>query len=344
MVQRGLAGTQRLLRLGPNFSLDATAADRSRDLSALKEEHLRTALLRRRTTSVGDRRDDHAFATFTGFIDHAIQIALRNRRHRVLFCVLPFGEIVYVIMATSPNFHRRISDRPLYLLAAVIVPLVVLAGFARTYYLKGFFATPVLPSMIVHVHGLIMTAWVVLFIVQVTLVAKRKTKLHQRLGVFGAILAGLVFVVGILTGLYAAARAVNDPNLANLNPPPLAFLIIPLGDMVAFAILVGTALYYRKRLDIHKRLMLVAAINITVPAIARIPVGFIANGGALVFFGLADLILLGFLAFDTIRHKRVHPALLWGTVFVIVFQPLRIILAGTHAWTSFAAALVRLVQ
>lgn len=248
-------------------------------------------------------------------------------------------------MATTPNIHRRISDRPLYLLAAIVVPLVVLAGFARTYYLKGYFATPALPSVIVHIHGLVMTAWVVLFIVQVTLVAKRKTKLHQRLGILGAFLAGLVFIVGILTALYGAARFVNAPDLVPPGaPPPLPFLIIPLGDMVAFAILIGTALYYRKRLDIHKRLMLVAAVNITVPAIARIPVSFIANGGPPVFFGLADLILLSFLAVDTIRHKRLHPAFLWGTLFVILFQPLRIVLAGTQAWTSFAAALVRLVQ
>jgi hypothetical protein len=248
-------------------------------------------------------------------------------------------------MATTPNFHRRISDRPLYLLAAVIVPLVVLAGFARTYYLKGFFATPALPSLIVHVHGIVMTAWVVLFIVQVTLVARRQTKLHQRLGILGAVLAALVFIVGILTALYAAARFTSAPNLVPPGgPPPLPFLIIPLGDMVAFAILIGTALYYRKRLDVHKRLMLVAAVNIMTPAIARIPLSFIANGGPLAFFGLTDFILVIFVAFDTIRHRRLHPAFLWGALFVILFQPLRILLAGTNAWISFAAALVRLVQ
>ena len=129
-------------------------------------------------------------------------------------------------MATTPNIHRRISDRPLYLLAAVVIPLIVLAGFARTYYLKGFFATPALPSTIVHVHGIVMTAWVMLFIVQVTLVAKRRTKLHQQLGILGAFLAALVFVVGMLTALYAAARVLNNPNLVipPANPPPLQFL------------------------------------------------------------------------------------------------------------------------
>lgn len=248
-------------------------------------------------------------------------------------------------MATIPNVHRRISDRPLYLLAAVIVPLVVLAGFARTYYLKGAFATPALPSLLVHVHGVVMTAWVVLFIVQVTLVAKRRTKTHQQLGILGAGLAALVFVVGILTALYAAARFVENPSLVPAGgPPPLPFLIIPLGDMAIFATLISAALYYRKRLDIHKRLMLLAAINIMTPAIARIPLGFIVNGGPLAFFGLTDLCLIAFVAFDTIRHRRLHPAFLWGGLFLIVMQPLRILIAPTNAWISFAAALVRLLQ
>ena len=248
-------------------------------------------------------------------------------------------------MATAPNVHRRISDRPLYLLAAVIFPLIVLAGFARTYYLKGFFATPALPSLIVHLHGIIMTSWVVLFIVQVTLVAKRRTKMHQQLGILGAGLAALVFIVGILTAMYAAARFVNNPSLLPASdPPPLPFMIIPIGDMVIFAVLITAALYYRKRLDIHKRLMLVAAVNLLTPAIARIPLSFIIHGGPLAFFGLTDLVLLVFVAFDTIRHRRLHPAFLWGGLFLILMQPLRIILAPTHAWISFAAALVRLVQ
>jgi hypothetical protein len=55
-------------------------------------------------------------------------------------------------------------------------------------------------------------------------------------------------------------------------------------------------------------------------------------------------VLLGFVAFDTIRHRRLHPAFLWGGLFLILMQPLRLVLAPTDAWISFAAALVRLVQ
>ena len=58
-------------------------------------------------------------------------------------------------------------DRYVYAALAAVFALVVLAGFARTYYLKVLFGTPPLPSTLVHVHGLVMTSWVILFAVQV---------------------------------------------------------------------------------------------------------------------------------------------------------------------------------
>jgi hypothetical protein len=232
----------------------------------------------------------------------------------------------------------RVNDRRLYILAAIFIPLIVLAGFARTYYLKPFFTTPDIPGRIVHLHGIIMTSWVILFIVQVALVETRRTRVHRRLGIFGGVLAALVVIVGILTALYAAARG------ASPGPPALAFLIIPIGDMLIFSVLIGLALYYRRKLDIHKRLMLLAAINLLTPAIARIPLAFITNNGPLAFFGLTDLCVLACIAFDTIKHRRLHPAFLWGGIFLIAMQPLRLLFAGTNAWMNVAAALVRLVQ
>ena len=241
-------------------------------------------------------------------------------------------------MAATPRVPGRVNDRRLYILAAILTPLIVLAGFARTYYLKPLFSTPDLPGRIVHLHGIVMTAWVILFIVQVSLVAKRRTRIHQRLGIFGGVLAALVVVVGILTALYAAARG------ASPGPPALAFLIIPFGDMFIFAVLIGLALYFRRKPDVHKRLMLLAAINLLTPAIARIPLDFITNNGPLAFFGLTDLCLLACVGFDTIKHRRLHKVFLWGSIFLIVMQPLRLLLAGTNAWMNFASALVRLVS
>ena len=240
-------------------------------------------------------------------------------------------------MAMNPGIQTTSKDRRLYILFAVLMPVIVLAGFARTYYLKGFFGDPPLPGLLVHLHGIVMTSWVVLFITQVSLVATGRTRTHQRLGVFGAILAALVVVVGVLTAIAAAARG------ATPGPPALQFLVIPLGDMLAFAILVGAALYLRRRrLDSHKRLMLLAAVNLLAPAISRIPLHFIETGGALAFFGLTDLCLLTCVAFDTVKNRRLHPAFLWGTLFIIAAQPLRLMLAGTDVWMRFATALVGL--
>jgi hypothetical protein len=240
-------------------------------------------------------------------------------------------------MATQ-SVSRRINDRRLYLWAAILTPIIILAGFARTYYLKGLFNTPAIPSRLVHLHGLVMTLWVVLFVTQVSLVATRRTKTHQRLGILGAVLAALVIVVGTLTGLYAAARG-SSPG-----PPALQFLIVPLGDMLVFAVLIGLALYFRRQLQTHKRLMLLAAVNLLTPAIARIPVGFIERGGPLAFFGLTDLCLLACVAFDTFKHRRLHPVFLWGTLLVILSQPLRLMFADTDLWLRIATALVSLVS
>ena len=158
-------------------------------------------------------------------------------------------------MAMNPSLQRG-KERRLYIWAAVFIPLIVLLGFARTYYLKGLFGTAALPGRLVHLHGLVMTSWVALFVAQVWLVAARRTKLHQRLGLVGAALAALVVSVGVATAISAAARG------ASPGPPPLQFLVIPLGDMLVFAILIGTALYFRRRMEIHKRLMLLAAVNL----------------------------------------------------------------------------------
>jgi hypothetical protein len=237
-------------------------------------------------------------------------------------------------MATNPSIHRSVKDRRLYIWVAVFIPIIVLAGFARTYYLKGLFGTPALPGLLVHLHGIVMTSWVVLFVVQVWLVAARRTRLHQRLGVLGAILAALVLSVGVVTAINAAARG-SSPG-----PPPLQFLVVPLGDMLVFAILIGMALHFRRRMEIHKRLMLLAAVNLLTPAIARIPLQFIETGGPLAFFGLTDLCVLACVVFDTVKHRRLHPVFVWGTLLIVASQPLRLMLAGTDAWMRFAAWLV----
>ena len=108
-------------------------------------------------------------------------------------------------MAANPAVQRRGRDRRLYTWFAILMPVIVLLGFARTYYLRGLFDAPAIPSLLVHLHGAVMTSWIVLFMVQVWLVSSRRVRVHQRLGIVGAVLAVLVFVVGVSTGIASAA-------------------------------------------------------------------------------------------------------------------------------------------
>jgi len=233
----------------------------------------------------------------------------------------------------------RTRDRRLAIVMAVFTPLVIFIGFARSYYLRTLFGFPPLPTLLVHVHGAVMTAWVALFAVQVGLVASHRTRLHMKLGILGLVLAILVFVVGTLTSLASAARGSAIPGWE-----PLRFLIIPLGDMLAFGALVGMALYYRRKLDVHKRLMLLSAMDILPAAVARIPIGFIQNNGALAFYGLPDLCVVALVAYDTIKQRRLHPAYFWGATLLIVSHPLRIMFARTDIWFGIADSLVALVK
>lgn len=242
-------------------------------------------------------------------------------------------------MAVNQPLQRPVRDRRIYTWVAVLFPLIVLLGFARTYYLRNFFDAPPIPSLLVHIHGVVMSAWVLLFVAQVWLVASKRVRIHQKLGIAGAVLAVLVFVVGVSTAVLGAARGPTA-----IEPAPLQFLVVPLGDMFVFAVLIGIALYFRRRPEIHKRLMLVGALSLLPAAVARIPLNFITAGGPLFFFGIPDLLIIVFAAFDTIKHRRLHPAFLWGGLFAIVSHPLRLLLAGTDLWARFAAALVGLVS
>lgn len=182
------------------------------------------------------------------------------------------------------------------------------------------------------VHGLVMTVWFALFITQTRLVAAGRTDLHRRLGVVGAMWVMVILVVGMATAIDAVRRGATPvPEVT-----PLMFMAIPFFDVAVFAALVGVALWYRRRSDIHKRLMLLATLSILAPGVARIPLDFIKQGGLPMIIVLTLLPVIICAAVDTVRNRRLHPAFGWGGAVVIVSWPLRLMVAGTAAWTQFA--------
>ena len=112
----------------------------------------------------------------------------------------------------------RQGPRRFYVGLAIAVLITVFLGFSRTYFLKSYFGTPEL-SLLVHLHGLVFTSWVLLFLAQTTLVATDRTDLHRRLGVGGAVLAALLLIVGTTTAIL---------RIAGGGPSPLRVIIAPI--------------------------------------------------------------------------------------------------------------------
>ena len=222
---------------------------------------------------------------------------------------------------------------------AAAAALAVLGGFAPTYYLKALYGTPAL-SPLLHIHGMVFSLWFVLFFTQTALIAARRTDIHRRLGVAGALLAIVMIVLGVTVAIAAAKRPTL--NLPPGFPPPLVFLAVPLGDLFSFTVLVTAGLYHRRNRDAHKRLMLLGTIAILNAALARllIPGGMLAFLGLpvnpLTFLALSALFVIPCLLYDRLARGRIHPALLWGGPFILVAQLARLALSGTSAWLAVA--------
>jgi hypothetical protein len=228
----------------------------------------------------------------------------------------------------------RDRDHRFFAAMAVLAIVAVFVGFAPTYYLAPLFAARPLRGL-VHLHGIMMSSWLVLFLVQVSLVSTRRVAIHRRMGVAGAIIAALIVVVGYATAVTAARLGVTPPG----GPPPLAFLAVPLGTLGAFGVLVSLALYYRRRPETHKRLMLLATIAILTPALARMR--FIGGGGPPVAILGTTLYVLLCMGYDRWAHGRIHPAFLWGGVLLILSLPARFALTRLEAWRTVAEWMVK---
>lgn len=235
------------------------------------------------------------------------------------------------VLTTRTSARNR--ERIFYTGMSVAILATVFGGFSRTFYLRPYFqqVQPLIPLLIL--HGIVFSSWIVLLITQTTLVAARRTRTHMRLGIAGGVLAASMIIIGTVTAIIRA-KATQSP-IPGVDP--LSFLTIPLGDMLVFAILIGSAFYFRRKPDIHKRLMLLATIGILPAAVARLPFDFIQRTGPLAFFGLADLFIIPVLIYDIATRGRPHRATVLAGVLIVVSHPLRMIIGGTHAWIAFAA-------
>jgi hypothetical protein len=196
---------------------------------------------------------------------------------------------------------------------AIAMFIMNFAGFGPTFFLRPFFDVPQIPVYL-YLHGVVGTAWFALVVIQALLIANHQFTRHRQLGWFGVGLAAVVIGLGVYTSTHmvprnAAAHELSEADIQLYS----AVTAADLSGFVVFPTLVALAIYFRRRVDIHMRLMLIATMEMTGPAAARIG----SWGG--VFVPIVITVMLGLMAalvvHDLWTRRRIHLATILGLVF-----------------------------
>ncbi len=230
--------------------------------------------------------------------------------------------------------------RHLYVGTSLIFLALVFWTFARTFYLKSFFSTPSLPVLL-HIHGAVMTGWVVLMAAQTSLVAAHRVNWHRSLGVFGSVWAALVVLLGSVTTLHAAAREVRAHT--GFAAAQVTITTLDMLQMLFFTGFVALAILQRRRPAYHKRLMLLTIACMLPDALARLPVSFMTGAteaqlNLRIMVGL-DIFILIVIGLDTLWQRRVHPVFAWGGLLFVGAFHIALYVSQTPAWIKFGESL-----
>jgi hypothetical protein len=240
------------------------------------------------------------------------------------------------------KYNRRYESL-FFIAIALAMMFVVFVGFARSFFLSFLWPEhdPYASSEpVFYVHGTIFAAWMAFAVVQPTLVGGGSVKWHRRFGWVGALLAIFVVLLGILVALLAAAR----PAGSALPVLPLNLFGVIASGILMFGLLVGLAVVFRRDAQSHKRLMLLATINLLQAPIARMPLAFVHNLSPVKTFLLAYVFILPLVIWDISVLRRIHPVTLWGGLGIIASLPLRFWMSSTETWLTVARWAVHLVH
>jgi hypothetical protein len=248
---------------------------------------------------------------------------------------------------------ERVHRTRFFLWTSIVLGIVVLWGFGPTYFLRPWITTRDL-SLPIHVHAVVFIGWIVLFIVQAALVSSDRTRVHRRVGTVGLLLAAGVVLIGVVIPIVATQARVQAWRSLPDTAATFSFIASSnASSPILFGVFAAGGFAWRRRPEIHKRLMLLASIAIINAAVARTlddfgwpivlgPFGFIAPTGP--FMRMSALTSAGFLnmwvfpfigalvLYDIRTTRRVHPVTAIGGILIILFEPLlRLIAAGAAA-------------
>ena len=229
------------------------------------------------------------------------------------------------------NLRQRLAyDRRFYLGMAVASAVLVFVGFSQTYYLKSHWTTSRPLSLLIHVHGLVFSLWMLYFIAQTALIAVGRSALHRTLGMMGAFLGSAMILLGLTVSLTAMRlHHGGGPHDAE------TIFFVGLCDLFTFALFFILGYRYRRNREAHQRLMLLSTTaGLIGPALGRLGI----HGTSAPLLALISLtFLFAGPIYDLISRRRIHPVYIYGVLFALfTFAPLRFALGSTPWWHRIA--------
>jgi hypothetical protein len=225
----------------------------------------------------------------------------------------------------TPATRRRI-----FIPAALLATALAVVGFWRTYFSQLIVGQIDEPA-IVHIHTAVMVTWLALFIGQVWLAASGRVRLHVRLGPWLMTFGIVVVVAGLLVTSEGFASRLARGDVARAQ----RWLFGPLRDVVFFVPFLIAGWLYRRRPDVHKRVMLVATTILVLPAISRMTfLGFPVPLWKFMLIWPLPVYLA--MAHDFLTRRIVHPAYVIGILAMLAMR-LVLPLNQSAVWHAMAA-------
>ena len=256
------------------------------------------------------------------------------------------------ILSGTPRAHA--IDRWIFVFMAVWFIAIVLAGFIPDSLMKIEMVRagmrPPFPPVL-HVHALVMGAFMLLLLAQTTLMATGRRAYHIQLGLVGYALAALLVVVGfiLVPTMYhqvaqgaAAAPPTGREQAMGLVRHVENIMLLQIRIGILFPLFLAIAFKARGRdAGMHKRMMFLGTVMALPAGIDRIP--WLAHTMPQSPLSV-DLYTLAAIApmflWDVARNRAVHPAYV---IWLAVCLPFAIAVNGlwdTDWWHDAAKRLM----
>lgn len=231
-----------------------------------------------------------------------------------------------------------------YLIMTIVLLVMVFLGFGRTFFLRPFFEQPArwqldqLPTVYL-VHGIILTAWFVLLIVQSTLINIRKVVIHRKLGYGLAVLAVLVVFSGIQVVLDSTPRSIKMGILAPENQSQMLGQSVPLFldllSLIVFTLFIGLAIVFRRNIKLHRTLILIGSMSFMAVALARALPEFFPRVELPLIIGSFLLFPILLFVHDWIYYKRFPVYAFAGLLTLIAMVFMTLFFVRSDWWFNF---------